>query len=43
MPPLIEDFIYICENAFERDDLIKMELNVFKVIDYSLGIPLSYR
>ncbi|KAK6622334.1 hypothetical protein RUM44_002145 [Polyplax serrata] len=43
MPPLIDDFIYICENAFTREDLLKMELNVFKVIDYSLGIPLSYR
>lgn len=43
MPPLIDDFIYICENAFTRDDIIKMEMDVFRVIGFNLGIPLSYR
>lgn len=43
MPPLIDDFIYICENAFTREDIIKMEMDVFRVIGFNLGIPLSYR
>lgn len=43
MPPLIDDFRYISENAFEREDMIKMEMDVFRVIGFNLGIPLSYR
>lgn len=42
-PPLVEDFLYICDGAYNHNELIKMEMNVLKIIDYDLGIPLSYR
>ncbi|XP_052860114.1 G2/mitotic-specific cyclin-B3 [Anopheles cruzii] len=43
IPPTVDDFIYICDGAYDRPELIKMERTVFHAIGYDLGIPLSYR
>ncbi|XP_023704948.1 G2/mitotic-specific cyclin-B3 isoform X2 [Cryptotermes secundus] len=43
IPPLVEDFLYICDGAYTHSELIKMETNLLKVVDFNLGIPLSYR
>ncbi|XP_065371726.1 G2/mitotic-specific cyclin-B3 [Calliphora vicina] len=42
-PPLVEDFLYICDGAYKHDELIKMEITTLKTIQFDLGIPLSYR
>ncbi|KAI8130166.1 G2/mitotic-specific cyclin-B3 [Lucilia cuprina] len=42
-PPLVEDFLYICDGAYKHDELIEMEIITLKTIQYDLGIPLSYR
>lgn len=42
-PPLIDDFLYICDKAYTQKELIRMEMDVFKLIGFDLGIPLSYR
>lgn len=42
-PPLIEDFLYICDGAYNHDELVKMEMETLRTINYDLGIPLSYR
>ncbi|XP_034485162.1 G2/mitotic-specific cyclin-B3 [Drosophila innubila] len=42
-PPLIEDFLYICDGAYNHDELVKMEMETLRIINYDLGIPLSYR
>ncbi|XP_014204001.1 G2/mitotic-specific cyclin-B3 [Copidosoma floridanum] len=43
IPPMIEDFLYICDSAYNHKELTRMEINVLKVMDFDLGIPLSYR
>lgn len=40
---MVEDFLYICDGAYTQRELIRMEMNVLKIIDFDLGIPLSYR
>lgn len=40
---MVEDFLYICDGAYMQKELIKMEMNILKVINFDLGIPLSYR
>lgn len=40
---MIEDFLYICDGAYSHRELTRMETNVLKVMDFDLGIPLSYR
>uniref|UniRef100_A0A182MRM7 Uncharacterized protein n=1 Tax=Anopheles culicifacies TaxID=139723 RepID=A0A182MRM7_9DIPT len=43
LPPTVDDFVYFCDGAYERADLLKMERTVFRTIEYDLGYPLSYR
>lgn len=40
---MVEDFLYICDGAYTQRELIRMEMSVLKVVDFDLGIPLSYR
>uniref|UniRef100_A0A914W1X0 G2/mitotic-specific cyclin-B3 n=1 Tax=Plectus sambesii TaxID=2011161 RepID=A0A914W1X0_9BILA len=42
-PPLIDDFLYICEDAYDRDQLIAMERTMLKTVGFDIGTPLSYR
>jgi len=42
-PPLIDDFVYTCEDMFNRDDLTSMERELFQTVGFDLGAPLSYR
>lgn len=42
-PPLIDDFLFICDGAYKRSQLLKMEMNVFRSINFDLAFPLSYR
>jgi G2/mitotic-specific cyclin-B3 len=42
-PPLIDDFLFICDGAYKRSQLLKMEITVFKSIKFDLAFPLSYR
>ncbi|XP_012262868.1 G2/mitotic-specific cyclin-B3 [Athalia rosae] len=43
IPPMVDDFLYICDGAYTRRELTRMEINVLKIVDFDLGIPLSYR
>ncbi|CAG9862926.1 unnamed protein product [Phyllotreta striolata] len=43
IPPLIDDFLYICDGAYTKRELIRMEMNLLQVINFDLGIPISYR
>lgn len=42
MPPIIDDFIFVSDNAYERKDLIKMEIEILKTVKFDIGVPLSY-
>uniref|UniRef100_A0A0K0EE93 G2/mitotic-specific cyclin-B3 n=1 Tax=Strongyloides stercoralis TaxID=6248 RepID=A0A0K0EE93_STRER len=42
-PPLIEDFLYICNDSYSREDLINMEMKFLRVVGFeALTAPLSY-
>lgn len=43
LPASIDDFLYICDDAYTRRDIILMEMDVFKTLSFFLGFPLSYR
>lgn len=42
-PPLIDDYLHVCENIYSRSELVLMEIELFKRMDFCLGMPLSYR
>lgn len=41
--PIIDDFLYVCDGAYSKRELIRMEINLLKVCGFELGIPISYR
>jgi cyclin B len=41
-PPLADDFIYVCDDAYSREELMEMEREMLKVVDFDIGMPLSY-
>jgi len=41
-PPCVDDFLYICDDAYTRRDLICMEMSILKAVDFDIGLPLSY-
>ena len=42
-PPILEDFLYVCDDAYTRAEMIAAEMDVLRTVDFELGIPLSYR
>ncbi|KAK5971424.1 Cyclin N-terminal domain-containing protein, partial [Trichostrongylus colubriformis] len=42
-PPLIDDFMYVCDEQFDRTQMIQAEMKVLDTINYDIGFPLSYR
>uniref|UniRef100_A0A3B5LLB1 G2/mitotic-specific cyclin-B2 n=1 Tax=Xiphophorus couchianus TaxID=32473 RepID=A0A3B5LLB1_9TELE len=42
-PPPIEDFLYICDDAYKRRELINMEANILKSLSFDINIPIPYR
>ncbi|ELU11289.1 hypothetical protein CAPTEDRAFT_160449 [Capitella teleta] len=42
-PPVIDDFLYICDDAYVRNELIRMEIDMLHVVGFDIGFPLSYR
>jgi len=42
-PPTFEDMIYLSEDAYRRDDFVNAELDMLKVLDFDINIPISYR
>lgn len=43
IPPLVDDFLYICDGAYTLSQLLNMEMSILRVVDFDLGVPLSYR
>lgn len=39
--PEIDDFVYICDSAYDADQILKKELCIFEALDFNLGFPMS--
>ena len=40
---MVDDFLYLCDDAYTRDDLLRMERDILKVLDYDVNMPIAYR
>jgi hypothetical protein len=40
-PPDLEDYIYVCDNTYTREELIKKETEIVKTLDYKFIYPMS--
>uniref|UniRef100_A0A7S0HEJ3 Cyclin N-terminal domain-containing protein n=1 Tax=Hanusia phi TaxID=3032 RepID=A0A7S0HEJ3_9CRYP len=41
-PPEIRDYIYICDNAYTRDQILKMEQTMLNKLNYTLSLPTCW-
>lgn len=42
MYPAIEDFIFITNDTYSKEDVIEMEVDILKSLDFEINYPLSY-
>lgn len=42
-PPCVDDFLYICDDAYKRDELIAMEMSILSTLKFDINIPIAYR
>ena len=43
MPPLVDDFLYLCDDAYTKENILVMERDVLRVVGYDINIPVTYR
>jgi hypothetical protein len=41
-PPLVDDFIYMCDGAFCKQDILSMEVDVLRTLDFSICVVSAY-
>jgi len=39
--PDMEDYVYICDNAYKSEQILAMELDIFQTLEYNIGQPMS--
>ncbi|XP_048815727.1 G2/mitotic-specific cyclin-B3 [Lagopus muta] len=42
-PPCVDDFLYICDDAYKREELIAMETSILRTLNFDINIPIPYR
>ncbi|XP_077400342.1 G2/mitotic-specific cyclin-B3 isoform X2 [Vanacampus margaritifer] len=42
-PPYVEHFLYICDDAYTRQQVVDMEVRILQVLSFDIGIPIAYR
>uniref|UniRef100_A0A8D3CTG2 G2/mitotic-specific cyclin-B2 n=1 Tax=Scophthalmus maximus TaxID=52904 RepID=A0A8D3CTG2_SCOMX len=42
-PPCVDDFLYICDDAYKKEELISMEANILQTLSFDINIPIPYR
>ena len=43
IPPMVDDFLYVCDDAYSRDQLMRMERKMLSVVGFDLSYSLTYR
>lgn len=41
-PPPIGDFVYITDNAYRKQEILSIELEILAVLDFDMTFPISY-
>ncbi|CAH2315674.1 G2 mitotic-specific cyclin-B3 [Pelobates cultripes] len=42
-PPCLDDFLYICDDAYRREELVAMEMEILQKLNFDINIPIPYR
>ncbi|XP_048192731.1 G2/mitotic-specific cyclin-B3 [Perognathus longimembris pacificus] len=41
-PPSLKEFLYICEDLYQRNDMLTLEASILTNLDYDINIPIAY-
>ncbi|XP_077356331.1 G2/mitotic-specific cyclin-B3 [Festucalex cinctus] len=41
-PPYVEHFLFICDDAYTRQQVLHMETRILQELSYDIGIPVAY-
>ncbi|XP_042097605.1 G2/mitotic-specific cyclin-B3 isoform X5 [Ovis aries] len=41
-PPSVNDFLYICNDIYKRDEMLAMEASILKILKFDINIPIAY-
>lgn len=39
----MDDFLYICDDAYQREELLAMEMSILQTLHFDVNIPIAYR
>lgn len=39
----MEDFLYICDDAYRREELVSTEISILQTLSFDINIPIPYR
>ncbi|XP_071234363.1 G2/mitotic-specific cyclin-B3 [Salvelinus alpinus] len=42
-PPCVDDFLYVCDDAYKREEVIAMETSILQALGFDINIPIPYR
>ncbi|NP_001090491.1 cyclin B3 L homeolog [Xenopus laevis] len=42
-PPCVDDILYICDDAYKRDEVVAMEMEILQKLNFDINIPVPYR
>ncbi|XP_060612134.2 G2/mitotic-specific cyclin-B3 [Anolis sagrei] len=42
-PPCVDDFLYICDDAYKREELLTTEVSILQTLQFDINIPIAYR
>lgn len=42
-PPCLDDFIYICDDAYQQQQFIAMESRIIRSLGFDINVPIPYR
>jgi cyclin B len=42
-PPDTKDFVYMTDNAYVKDDVIRMEFEILSMLSFDVTFPTPYR
>lgn len=41
-PPYLDDLVFVCDEAYSREQFLKMEIKLIKELDFDINLPVSY-
>ncbi|XP_063169559.1 G2/mitotic-specific cyclin-B3 [Candoia aspera] len=42
-PPCVDDFLYICDDAYKREELLATERSILQTLRFDINVPIAYR